>query len=116
MIAASNKEEVTYKIFDIKQRVALILNNFVPAQKQAKHVYKYMETDDLEHLRRYISFTAVIKWHANIRYHPARIGKNLFWEVGYVGEKKGIPYYSTKTNAHRAVSLRILPDYFAYQV
>jgi hypothetical protein len=115
MIAASNKEEGTYKIFDIKQRVALILNNFVTTH-QNKYVYEYSEIDDLEHIRGYISFTAVIKWQANIRYRPARIGKNAFWEVGYVGEKQGIPYYSTKTNARRAVSLRILVDYFAYQL
>ena len=51
-----------------------------------------------------------------MNYRPSRIGKNSFWEVGYVGEINGVPYYSTKANARRAVALRILVDYFAYLV
>jgi hypothetical protein len=117
MIAAGNKEDGTYRIIDMNQRVALVLNNFeAPAQGEAKHLFVYTETTDLEHLRGYVSYSAIIKWQKRMNYRPSRIGKNSFWELGYIGEKDGMPFYSTKINARRAVSLRILVDYFAYQV
>jgi hypothetical protein len=48
-------------------------------------------------------------------YRPARKGSNSFWETGYVGEREGLPYYSTEANARRSAALRVLVDYFAYK-
>ena len=117
LIHVSCKEDGTYKFFEINQRVALILNNFqVPTQGQATHLFEYTDTCDMEHLRGCISYTATIKWQRTKVYRPSRIGKNTFWETGYIGEKGGVPYYSTQGNARRAVSLRILVDFFTFQV
>ena len=117
MIAASNIEDGTYQYFDLDQRVSLILNNFeTPHKKKTKYLFEYTDTCEIQHLRGYISYSATIRWNRTMVYRPSRIGKNTFWETGYVGESESIPYYSSKENAWRAVSLRILVDYFSYKI
>ena len=99
MIEASNEEDGTYKFFEINQRVATILNNFdLPTKGQTKQLFVYYDTCDIEHLRGHISYTAIVKWQRRFEYRPSRMGKNTFWETGYVGEKDGVPYYSTMEN------------------
>jgi len=41
-------------------------------------------------------------------------GSNCFWGIGYVGVKKEVPFYSSRTNARRAVALQVIVDYFAF--
>ena len=117
MIAASSKEEGTYRYFDINQRVVEILNNFGAAtNRQVKHVFDYTDTCAIQHLSGHISYTATIKWQRRTVYRPSRIGRNSFWETGYVGELEGVPYYCNEANARQAVSLRILVDFFTYKI
>jgi hypothetical protein len=115
MIDAGNVLDGTYKRFDINQKVATILNDFeLPKTGKARHLYIYKDTCEIEHLHGHISYTSFIKWQ-RFEYHAARKGHPTFWEIGYVGELNGFPYYSTKENARRSVALRILVDFFAYK-
>jgi hypothetical protein len=118
MINASNERNGTYKRVDVDQRVVTILNDFaLPTKGRARtqKLYNYTDTCDIEHLHGYISFTACIVWKT-LSIRPVRKGGNSFWETGYVGERDGLPYYSTKENARRAAAFRVLVDYFAHKV
>ncbi len=62
MIMNSNKDDGTYKQFDIDQRVATILNDFkVPSKGQTKRLYTYQESTDIQHIRGFVSYTATVQ-------------------------------------------------------
>ena len=114
MILASNAKNGTYKKFDINQRVASILNDFqAPKRGKTKHLFAFHETNNILHLHGHLSYTATVRYKRGT-IQPCAKGSNSFWEPGYVGVVNGVPYYSTRVNARRAVALRILVDYYAY--
>jgi hypothetical protein len=121
LIEASYRENGTYQHIDIDQRVYIILNNFkVPRKKQIKSLYRYTETCELKHMMGFFSYSAVVIGPDRMNFGrtggigPARKDSPTFWETGYTGSKDGIPYYSTKENARRAVAFRILVDYYTF--
>ena len=114
MILASDVKNGTYKRFDIDQRVASILNDFqVPKRGKTKYLYVFHETNNILHLHGHLSYTASVRYKRGT-IQPCIKGSNSFWETGYVGVMNGIPFYSTRVNARRAVALRILVDFYAY--
>ena len=114
MILASDAKTGTYKKFDINQRVASILNDFqVPKRGKTKHLFAFHEANNILHLHGHLSYTATVRYKRGT-IQPCAKGSNSFWETGYVGGVDGVPYYSTRVNARRAVALRILVDYYAY--
>ncbi len=114
MIMSSNKDDGTYKRFDIDQRVATILNNFtVPSKGKTKRLFSFQESTEIKHLRGFVSYTAAVQY-GRFLIRPSTKGCNCFWGTGYVGTLKGVPFYSSKANARRSVALRVLVDYFAY--
>ena len=114
MILSSNIEDGTYKRIDIDQRVAYILNKFtLPSKHLIRNQYSYQTSTEIKNLRGYLSYTATVRFG---RHHirPCMVGSNCFWGIGYVGVEKGVPFYSSRTNARRAVALRVIVDYFAF--
>jgi hypothetical protein len=117
MIHAANKEDGTYRRFDIEFRVISIINGFkLPTKGSHRQLYEYHESSDIQNLRGFLCYTASIKFQcfSHGAVYACEEGCNSFWEVGYVGMVDGLPYYSTKHNARRAVAIRFLVDYFSF--
>ena len=113
----------TYSRFDINNRVSIILRDYKylphcklskkPCHGYSKKLFEYHHTRDIKHCTGFHSYTASVQ-RGSLKIYSSTMGNNCFWETGYVGAWKGLPYYSSKENARRAVSLTVLVEYYSF--
>ena len=111
---ARPKDNGTFQILDIDNRVMTILNDFqVPSKGQTRLLYDYQKSTEIRPFKSIVCYSAFINYRG-LFVQPSCEGTNCFWETGYVRTTDGVVYYSSKENARLAVALRVLVDYYSF--